>query len=82
MGEKSEYVEGEVLVRFKADVEDARAREIIEERGGTVLRQYKGLGIYLIGLKKGQSVEEGVDVFGSLPEVEYAEPNYIKTMKK
>jgi general secretion pathway protein D len=81
MGRKEGYVEGELLVRFRADVGDSRARELIEVMGGEVMKHYKGLGIYLVKLREGQSVEEGMGVFGSLPEVGYAEPNYITGLK-
>jgi general secretion pathway protein D len=78
MDEKAHYRKGEVLVKFRTGVTDHEARGLIAGYGGTVLRHYEGLGIYLIRLKEGQPVEEGVGVFGSLSEVQYAEPNYIK----
>jgi general secretion pathway protein D len=70
------FAEGEVLVKFKDDVPEEKAHEIIAREGADVLQYMKTPGVYLLKLKKGQSVEDAVADFSALPEVRYAEPNY------
>jgi hypothetical protein len=38
--------------------------------------------VYHIRLPKGKEVEEAVKEFSALPQVEYAEPNYMMKMQK
>jgi hypothetical protein len=76
--EKPAYVEGELLVRFNEGVDDRAAVRLIEGSGASVLRLYEGLGLYLVRLREGQSVEDAMAAFGSMPEVRYAEPNYMQ----
>lgn len=70
------YALGELLVRFRDDVPDDRALEIIAQHGASLIEHFKGIHLYHIGLKRGQDVEAAVKEFSSLTEVLYAEPNY------
>lgn len=74
---KAPYVEGEVLVKFKDGVSEERAREIIEAENGEILRVIGETGLYHIRLQKGKDVKETIKRLLQLPEVSYAEPNYI-----
>ncbi|HXX56875.1 MAG TPA: type II secretion system secretin GspD [Thermodesulfovibrionales bacterium] len=76
------YAEGELLVKFREGVADQTARDIISIKHASVIKVMEGLRIYHILLPKGQTVEEGVQAFSAIPEVEYAEPNYIMKMQK
>lgn len=73
---EAQYVEGEVLVKFKEGVSDERAREIISNEKATILRII-GQGTYHIRLQEGDNVMEAIKRLSGLPEVSYAEPNYI-----
>jgi len=75
------YVSGELLVKFKEGVTEEKALSIISEKGASLLKRMDALGVCLLKLRKGQSVEEAVKEFSSLPEVQYAEPNYIVTLQ-
>jgi len=75
------YREGEILVKFKADISQARIEEILAEEGASLTSALKPDGLYLIGLKQGQDVREAVKKFIHHPEVEYAEPNYFMKMQ-
>ena len=75
------FVSGELLVKFKEGVPEEKIRSIISQKGSTVLKYTENIRVYLLKLKKGQSVEDAVREFSDLPEVEYAEPNYIVTIK-
>ena len=70
------FAEGEVLVKFREDVPEEKAHEIISRHGAGILRYMEKLRVYLLKLKKGESVEDAVEEFSALPEVQYAEPNY------
>ncbi|MCI0469594.1 MAG: hypothetical protein L0Y62_05955, partial [Nitrospirae bacterium] len=71
------YAEGELLVKFKEGITDTTAKEIISKEGASVIKFIESLKVYLIRLKKGRDVGEAVKHFSSMPDVEYAEPNYI-----
>jgi general secretion pathway protein D len=76
------YAASELLVKFKKEVSDATAREIISKEGATVIKFLEGIKVYQIHLKKGQDVEDAIKEFSKKPEVEYAEPNYIVRMQQ
>jgi general secretion pathway protein D len=77
---EKQYVAGELLVRFKDDISEETAEQIISERGASIIKLLDMIGVYHIRLREGQSAEDAVEEFSSMPEVKYAEPNYrIKT---
>jgi hypothetical protein len=75
------YKQGEVLVKFKKDVAEERVREIVSKEGAVVVKESTMKGLFLIRLKQGQDVRDGVKMFNTHDEVEYAEPNYIMKIK-
>jgi len=75
------YSSDELVVSFKPDVSDERARQLINNMGYEVLREFKEIGSYLIRLKTGITVDEAIRLLKSMPEVQYAEPNYIRSIK-
>jgi len=70
------YAPGEIIVKFKDDISQEKALEIIAQKGATVKKYLEGINAFHITLKRGQEVEAAVQEFSSLPEVLYAEPNY------
>lgn len=76
------YVEGELLVKFREGVSDDEARSIISKRGALVIDVAAGTKVYHIRLAKGQETEEAIRVFLAVPEVQYAEPNYMLRLQK
>lgn len=75
------YVSGEILVKFKGDVQKQSIEKIIKYEGADVIRHIKGIDVYHLRLKEGQSVRQAIDIFLRYPEVEYAEPNYLYRSK-
>ena len=75
--EVAEHVPGELLVRFSAGMSSAQAANKMNEMGVTHKREIEGIGVHLVKLPPGLSVEQAVDRFSHLPGVEFAEPNYI-----
>ncbi len=70
------YAEGELLVRFREDVLYEDAESIISQKGASIIRYFEKNNLYHIKLRPEQEVEDAVREFTSIPEVEYAEPNY------
>jgi len=75
------YKQGELLLKFKDRVSEARISEILSSEGASVLSAGKPQGPYLIKLKDGQEISKALEIFSRYPEVEYAEPNYIMKMQ-
>ena len=75
---KPNYVEGELLVKFKGEVSSARAEAVHGKFEIRKLRQYKSVkGLQHVRLPPGMSVEEAVAEYKKDPSVLYAEPNYL-----
>lgn len=67
---------GEAFIKFKQGVPRGKALEIILAQGGEVIKYMDTLKLYHIRLPKGQDLGEALNSFLSMPEVQYAEPNY------
>ncbi len=72
-----EYVEGEVLVKFKKEVTNSTANQILSKYGMTVKESFKQIDVHLVKLPVGMTVEEAINSLRKHPEIEYVEPNYI-----
>ena len=75
------YAARELLVKFREGVTDEAAGALISKKKATVIDVNRGTGVYHILLPQELEVEEAVKEFSSLPEVQYAEPNYIVRMQ-
>jgi subtilisin family serine protease len=69
------FKQGEVIVKFKNDY----SVESIEMKTNLGLSKKKDLGdkVKLVEFKSNKKMEDILNTLNSLPEVEYAEPNYI-----
>ncbi|MBI4844413.1 MAG: hypothetical protein HY809_08845 [Nitrospirae bacterium] len=74
--EERQFPEDELLVRFRDDVSEETAQEIITGHGAAILTVIKELKIYHIKLRKKLKVEDAIAEFSPHPEVLYAEPNF------
>ncbi|MEW6746465.1 MAG: S8 family peptidase [Planctomycetota bacterium] len=70
----TDYVPGEVLVKFRAGMQDAG---VAASLGATVAEELQQIGVSRFQLPAGLSVEAAVAAFSRSPAVEFAEPNYI-----
>ncbi len=70
------YRSEELLIKFKDNISQERAREIIMIKKASIIKYFDSIRTYHIKLKARQTVEEAIKEFTSLPEVLYAEPNY------
>ena len=82
------YVPGEILVKFKSQtaVETLEDRQIMSERrlhalrtvGARIARHFAQMDVYLCRLSEGQTMSQVLEALRANPDVEYAEPNYLR----
>jgi len=73
------YVDGQLIVRFKDGLGRDQMVGLVSRNGDTVLRYSIGsTGAMLIEISSGTSVMDAVHLYTELPQVEYAEPNYVR----
>jgi len=71
------YKEGELLVKFKKDVNIVQAQSLHKAVGSALKRRFESIGIEHVILPPRLTVKDGLRLYTSRPDVEYAEPNYI-----
>lgn len=73
------YVDGELIVRFRPGLPTTAAAAAHTNAGGRAVRSYKIVeGLQRVQLTRGQSVEDAIAKYEAMPDVLYAEPNYMK----
>ncbi len=75
--EVAEYAEGEMLIKFKAEVGEQTINSLMQNVGIQIVQTFEPLGIRLGRIGGGKSVLKAVEECNADPNVEYAEPNYI-----
>src|SRR3990172_947208 len=75
--ELAEHVPGELLIRFSPGMDSAQVANQMAGMGVTPKREIPAIGVHLVKLPPGFSVEAAVARFRRRPGVELAEPNYI-----
>ncbi len=76
------YSGEELLLKFNDSVSKAEAHEIISQKNAAVIKHFKGINVYHIKLKSGETVESAIADFSSVPNVLYVEPNYKVGIQK
>ena len=74
--QESDYVEGELLLKFRAGVSEERMAEIHRTLENRLVESWPGIRWYRVLLKEGVTVTEGIQQYRSVPEVEDVEPNF------
>lgn len=72
-----QFVQGEVLVKFRADVTREKIEGIRKEYGLSLVERIEGIGVYRFKIPAMQRVKDVVDALNEDPRIEYAEPNYV-----
>ena len=80
--ETSSYASGELLIKFKPDVNKESIKSLLSAHSVTIIKEYNFAPLYHVRLPENLTVMAGKKLFGSMPEVEYAEPNYKRKMLK
>jgi len=73
-----EYMPGELLVKFRPGVSRHLARATHRFYGSRTIKRFRRINVDHIKIPEGWSVEEAISVYMLDPDVEYAEPNYIR----
>ena len=81
MPKSAEYVPGEVLVKFKANVSLTEAESLHRRLGSKILKHFEGTNVDLVRIKEGWTVEEAIGAYEADPNVKYAEPNYTRRIQ-
>lgn len=71
------YVEGEVLVKYKNGTASEAARLVNNQFNAEVLQEFPEIGWQLIKLPDGVTVEQALASFSGFSDVETVQPNYI-----
>src|SRR5438093_9829423 len=76
--QRPDFVSDEIIVKFRDGV-DEFAKDLSRFRvAGTRKKIFKFIpGLEVVKLRGGVSVEEAIDLFEQIPDVLYAEPNYL-----
>jgi len=74
------YAPDEILVKFKEGAPLSARQRARDRIGAKVLGDYSRLatGMQLQRLPAGMSVERAISILQADPDVQYAEPNYVK----
>ncbi len=80
-GRGAEYMPGQLVVKFRDGVDDARVASLLSRTGARdATRSRYVRGLHVVGLPEGQPVTGAVERFAALPDVEWAEPNYLRRL--
>ncbi len=74
---KSNYLEDEILVKFKPSVSFDHVEAIVSSYQTKKVKRIPRINVYVLKISSEYSVEEMVKAFQDNPYVEFAEPNYI-----
>lgn len=78
LGQKpsTNYVPGELLVKFKTGLSMTAGRESVLRRGASIAEVFADLGWARIKFPGEVSVNEAISAYQNLPEIEIAQPNF------
>jgi serine protease len=80
--EKGRYKEGELLVKFKSGVNAKSAMDVHSVMGATVERRFSVVSnLERVKLAPGVTVKDAIASYMQDPNVEFAEPNYLRYPK-
>ncbi len=75
---KATYVHGELLVKYRASARRAALEDSQRQGEGSVLRTFRSIGVRHLRLPEGMTVKEALEIYQDDPDIEYAEPNYVR----
>ena len=76
--ERPEYVPGELLVKFKPEVNETDIASLKTDLELETIKIFERIAVHHLKLPKDMAVQETVDLLRKSSLVEYAEPNYIR----
>jgi len=75
---QAQAVADEVVVKFKPGVSQAAADAVNRAHGAAIIYRSPFAGFLRLRLPAGRSLEEMVAAYRRIPQVEYAEPNFVR----
>lgn len=75
---KAAYVPGELLVKYRASARTAALEDSRRTRGVSTLHTFKAIRVRHLKLPEGMTVKEALKIYQDDPDIEYAEPNYVR----
>jgi subtilisin family serine protease len=78
----SKYAPGELLVKYSGSFRSAGSEDRGNQWRGAIIRKFKQVGIDRVRVRDGMTVEEALEDCRKDPDVEYAEPNYVRRMSQ
>lgn len=76
-----QYIEGEVLVNFRRDVDEKRILEILSKERMVLIDKIEDMKLYRVRIESGMSVKDAIKRLRRYREVEKVQPNYIRRVK-
>ncbi len=77
----ADFVAGELLLKFRAGVSQARRQALLAERQAEIIR-HSASDLYYLRLPEDADTLRVIEWYAAQPEVEFAEPNYrVRKMK-
>jgi hypothetical protein len=71
------FVPDEFAVQFRPDVDKARAEQIIQDHGSSILVEQRTPGYYTLAVPQGKALFQTIREFSELDEVAFAEPSEV-----
>ncbi len=72
------YKKDEIFVKYKSSYKEAKKETFREKSGFTKIKTYKKIDTRLIKIPKDMDVQQALEIYRKDPNVEYAEPNYLR----
>src|SRR5512144_2867412 len=79
--ESSRHKEGDIIVKFREGVRMSASLRAHQAVGAAVLRRFRFLNAEQVRLPQGVTVRDAIIRYMQDPDVEYAEPNYIRSAR-
>lgn len=79
--QKIQFKKDQLIVKFKKRTSSDSKSRINKKIKVNSIKKYKKLNVELVKLPKKVSVEQALNYYRNLPEVEYAEPNYVRKLQ-
>ena len=77
---KQDYREGEVLIKFRSGVNRPAIEKLIEGLDLEIIKVVSAPNLYLLRIPRDSTVPEIIERLRQFEEVEYSEPNYIRSI--
>jgi subtilisin family serine protease len=74
---KADFVQGEVLVKFKKNTQSDTVQSILDEAGAIIKKKARFVDVHLLSIPSNVPVQKAIEALKRNPNIEYAEPNYI-----